>query len=652
MSLAHRYIESWHRGLVSRCTGDGEENEVKVKGRNAMPTRWYYQNQGGAVGPVSAAELRFLLATKKIDASTLARGDDGDWVPANTIDELSDRVERAGVRDVLDHQEAVWHLSGKDQKKLGPVSRDVLEEMACEGRLEPDDLIWKPGMAAWVPASQVAGLFETSRRRSARKAGFFVTPRSRGHRRILWAAAAILVFLGLFATVAGWKWARIGSPNADPQETAREKAMRANVRVNGGPVNAGGPLDEAMGAVRAGQLDRAARLLDQYLNSPSADQSEAARLLQREVELATSSSKALTLAKSLGDDQLRAYLRQGVESLVASMSTLELRPFYEQTLLQAFRQENGRRQFVPRIAEPGNAERGPMHQRAENEGPEQNRPPAKEPTRPQADAHADLIGQAGPAARGPLPHQVVNADDDRADGRGRPIATNLDDVLDKPALFAARTITFKGLFKIGTRVGEVKGPRDQTLGWSLPVARNDESTVCAGDSKVKNHDVYLLLEDGLAPFLERVFKKLGMAPTMKPTYKSILTAQVRRMLVDGGPKPVVVITSLEILGGCNYLAVARHQYAQAFKTLRITRSEAFVDFGDGDDWVERLGGEERFVDAVRSKLRDLRRRAATNRDRELVDRIIQSELSKAISAGIAYNQIRAMEAMMRTRILP
>ncbi len=38
-----------------------------------------------------------------------------------------------------------WHYS-KGGEKLGPVLTEELKVMAADGRLSPDDLIWKPGM--------------------------------------------------------------------------------------------------------------------------------------------------------------------------------------------------------------------------------------------------------------------------------------------------------------------------------------------------------------------------------------------------------------------------------------------------------------------------------------------------------------------------
>jgi hypothetical protein len=161
-----------------------------------------------------------------------------------------------------------------------------------------------------------------------------------------------------------------------------------------------------------------------------------------------------------------------------------------------------------------------------------------------------------------------------------------------------------------------------------------------------------LLDDRLAKFLDHVFKKLHLRPTIKPSYKCILTVTTRRLLVNGTPTMVIVISSMEVLGGCNYLSVARHQYSQAFRTLTVTPDEADVAFGDGDLWVERLGGEENFVQPIRRKFRDMQRRAVSNRDSAVIDSILRRELANVVSRATAINQIVAMEGLRRLRIWP
>lgn len=45
-------------------------------------------------------------------------------------------------------------------EEVGPHSADELKALAQSGELLPDDLIWKEGLAEWVPARKVTGLFD------------------------------------------------------------------------------------------------------------------------------------------------------------------------------------------------------------------------------------------------------------------------------------------------------------------------------------------------------------------------------------------------------------------------------------------------------------------------------------------------------------
>ncbi len=55
-----------------------------------------------------------------------------------------------------------WHFNLDGQNKQGPVPWSVLKAMVAAGALQPDDLVWKPGMALWVRASQVHELLAVS----------------------------------------------------------------------------------------------------------------------------------------------------------------------------------------------------------------------------------------------------------------------------------------------------------------------------------------------------------------------------------------------------------------------------------------------------------------------------------------------------------
>ncbi len=51
-----------------------------------------------------------------------------------------------------------WYAIG--QNKFGPCSSSELLKLVEQGKLFPDSLVWKEGMAKWVPASRIKGLWQ------------------------------------------------------------------------------------------------------------------------------------------------------------------------------------------------------------------------------------------------------------------------------------------------------------------------------------------------------------------------------------------------------------------------------------------------------------------------------------------------------------
>lgn len=52
-----------------------------------------------------------------------------------------------------------WYYT-QDGQRQGPVPVDVLQQKAASGELSPSELVWSEGMADWVPAQEVRGLFD------------------------------------------------------------------------------------------------------------------------------------------------------------------------------------------------------------------------------------------------------------------------------------------------------------------------------------------------------------------------------------------------------------------------------------------------------------------------------------------------------------
>jgi hypothetical protein len=54
--------------------------------------------------------------------------------------------------------EVQWYYARNDQQ-FGPVSAAELKQLADEGQLSPDDMLWREGMDQWATAINLRGLF-------------------------------------------------------------------------------------------------------------------------------------------------------------------------------------------------------------------------------------------------------------------------------------------------------------------------------------------------------------------------------------------------------------------------------------------------------------------------------------------------------------
>lgn len=66
-------------------------------------------------------------------------------------------VSAAAAPPPLPAPESVWHVA-LDGQSRGPLSAEEVAALAARGRLGPETLVWRAGMAAWTPAQAVAEL--------------------------------------------------------------------------------------------------------------------------------------------------------------------------------------------------------------------------------------------------------------------------------------------------------------------------------------------------------------------------------------------------------------------------------------------------------------------------------------------------------------
>ena len=655
----------------------------------AAARTWYYQSESGVVGPIASAELKRLIDLGVVRPNTrIRRGEEGSWIPAEGIQVELGPAGSGETKAAPAADPAEWYFTRQDKRKLGPVSRTMLETMLSQGKLQPADLVWKAGMAGWVPASEVPGLVPPSAPMPAAvvekpiaplptvgieqpiaplptvgigkpggppppvgsRTAQPVSPRGwqNDWRILAGGAAAGTVLLSVIAA-SSWVWLRTG-PGATAVPRERQDRTKSSVvgrtpaRSSGAPAPPAIPpaddverlYNDAIAALRRGQHRRARTLLDRYVIRPEAAKAEAARNVIREIDLASSADEAGELARQLNNEELRGYLRTGVGPLVASaVQTAELRPLYSQTLLQAFRQEGNRRQ-LPQLEKGAPVVKAPSPGRRKNAGaPDSNLATKRSKSAPVGPN--SRFGSAATSKQAPAPDRSPMP----TDGSVSSSSVTLDALLDAPGKFEGKTLRVNGLYKIGTRFSQVKGPDGNPVGWSIPVDTNDGVTICSGETKVRGRDTYLLLDEPFARFVNRIFKQLKIHTTLKPIHKCLVTVAVRSLMINQKNAPVAHIVGLEILGAYDPLKVINNQYDTAFLVAQITPDNASVNHGNGALWVERLGGEEKFVLPARRKYKELVRKIVAERDQAIMARYLNSQLSSVMTMGAAAQQRQA-----------
>ncbi len=110
-----------------------------------MPVQWYYQNQAGDVGPVSVAELKYLINVGTIGDSTLVRSGDKDhWLAAVEIKGLLAAAGGTENPDESGSEIPEWHFNLKGRNKQGPVRGASSRQMIAGGRAS----VRRPGLEA------------------------------------------------------------------------------------------------------------------------------------------------------------------------------------------------------------------------------------------------------------------------------------------------------------------------------------------------------------------------------------------------------------------------------------------------------------------------------------------------------------------------
>jgi WD40 repeat protein/serine/threonine protein kinase len=86
------------------------------------------------------------------------------WGEPAAVETVDDPQRTGSYRDEADR--AVWYYA-HGREKLGPVSRQQLRQLAAEGILRPDTMVWQQGTSRWLPACSIPGLFDPAAKKDS-----------------------------------------------------------------------------------------------------------------------------------------------------------------------------------------------------------------------------------------------------------------------------------------------------------------------------------------------------------------------------------------------------------------------------------------------------------------------------------------------------
>lgn len=156
-----------------------------------MTRQYYIRSRGVVRGPFPAEKLQQLAQRGKFNRFFHVSLDQVNWEPASRYPELFPEAKPSKIRkpkpqpegeadyqlqsepqppqsgqpteltpsggDSWEHTVS-WYYA-RDGREQGPVTFAQLQQLAAYGELQPHDLVWAEGMADWIEAAQVAGLF-------------------------------------------------------------------------------------------------------------------------------------------------------------------------------------------------------------------------------------------------------------------------------------------------------------------------------------------------------------------------------------------------------------------------------------------------------------------------------------------------------------
>lgn len=189
-------------------------------------------------------------------------------------------------------------------------------------------------------------------------------------------------------------------------------------------------------------------------------------------------------------------------------------------------------------------------------------------------------------------------------------AVDLDRLLEHPARYHGQEVEIADVLVIATtpfkRASNIPG------GIGVRLKTKDGWTVSEGNGAIMRSDAHLMVDGAMAQKFERAVADLGVRPSPKPVMPTV--ARVRVDVPRSASPPSLTIVALEVLIGYDAVRLAAGNYVESFRSIKTTPNDAEIGFGDGPKWVERMGGEDKFIAMIRDKFKAARsNKAAAHR---------------------------------------
>lgn len=128
-----------------------------------MADRWFIARNKQKLGPYLTQDMKAMASAGQLLPSDIVLQDGSThWMTASQVQQFFPTAESAlpcpPLPPPIPHELAEWHFTQNGQQ-AGPATWTQLKRRADSSQLQPTDMVWKNGMAAWVAASTMNGLF-------------------------------------------------------------------------------------------------------------------------------------------------------------------------------------------------------------------------------------------------------------------------------------------------------------------------------------------------------------------------------------------------------------------------------------------------------------------------------------------------------------